>query len=581
MMARKSKKYKIGNWKQVKNALSRISSGVRSNTPSADQNGMPADLLQEDKAETLIDLLQAEKEEAVSADLLPAEKTESVEDSSSEKRMETISEYPELFDYFRQIAAIPHGSFHTQALSSWLEQFAVQKGLPYVRDEAGNVMICRPASPGCEKAAPVALQGHIDMVCEKFASNPIDMEKEAITLIREGDWLRADGTTLGGDDGIAVAIMLSLLADDTLVCPPLECIFTVDEEVGLLGAAALDLSGLESRRMINIDSEKEGILTAACAGGAEEVCTLTARRREKKGLVLELRVSGLRGGHSGERIGEGGANADLLLARLLYRLEKSGKYCIIRIDGGTRDNAIPRDAEAELLFTGKADRSRVLEAVSTFAREIAGEYSVTDPEIRIFAQWREDEDQEGTSDIGTKKEHHMVFSRKDSRRLVRFLMTLPNGVIEYSPLYKGIPQTSLSLGIVKTLDDGVRIHSLVRSSINSQKQMLMDRIDCIAEQFGAAVETRGSYPAWELVEHSDFRDLALQVYQRLTGREAEVQVTHGGLECGLLAAKVPGLDCISVGPDMEEIHTPSERLSIPSSLRTYAFIRELLAACAV
>ena len=481
----------------------------------------------------------------------------------------------EVFAYFRQIAAIPHGSFHTEALSDYLEQFAKDHQLSCRRDQMGNLIIRRPGSTGCEDLPAVALQGHIDMVCEKEASNPIDMEKEAITVLQDGDWLHADGTTLGGDDGIAVAIMLALLADDTVCCPPLECVFTVDEEVGLLGADGIDLSDLQSRRMINMDSEDEGIITAGCAGGVEVICTLTGTRREKKGRILSLSVGGLRGGHSGEAIGQGRANADLVLARLLYRLESCGKYSIVSFNGGTRDNAIPRDAGAEIIFTGTISTETVRQTVEEFREALQAEYRWTDPDLRIDAEWIT---QEGPGKA--KKDLRPAFTRKDSRRFVRFLMTLPNGVIEYLPTQTDVPQTSLSLGIVRTMADGIRTHSLVRSCINSQKEMVVDRIRCMADVFDAEIDFQGAYPAWEKIPHSPFRDLAANVYEKLTGVKAEVQVIHGGLECGLLAAKVPGLDCISIGPVMQGVHTPAERLSISSCRRVYGYVREILAECA-
>ena len=503
----------------------------------------------------------------------PAEETEAEEMSEKDEPAaasiwDTI-EPADVFGYFREISAIPHGSYHTSELSDYLESFAKDHSLDYVRDDMGNLIISRPASKGCEGFAPIALQGHIDMVCEKDASNPIDMEKQAISLMTDGEWIWADRTTLGGDDGIAVAIMLALLVDETITCPPLECIFTVDEEVGLLGADKMNLTGLRSRRMINLDSENEGLITASCAGGAEVGLTYKAKRRDKKGEVLTLSVKGLRGGHSGECINCGRANADILLARLLYRLEKVGKYCIIGINGGLRDNAIPREAKAEIIFTGNFKHREVKEAVQSFADDIAREYSVTDPDIHIHAEWA------NKGKIITR----IAFGRKDSRRLVRFLMAIPNGLIETSALYKDVPQTSLNLGILKTMAEGFHMVSMVRSSINSQKQMLLDCIACIADEFGISMAVEGVYPAWELIEQSDFRDLAADVYQQLTGKKAEVCVIHGGLECGLLAAKVPGLDCISIGPDMEGVHTPSERLNIPSSKRTYDYIKSILEVC--
>ena len=494
------------------------------------------------------------------------------ETAASASGQDQVPDPKEVFKHFYAISAFPHGSFFTKELSDYLETFASENGLACTRDEAGNLIISRPGSIGFENAEPLALQGHIDMVLEKEASNSINMEKEPITLIRDGDWLRADRTTLGGDDGIAVAMMMALLTDKTIQCPPLECIFTVDEEVGLRGAYALDLSGLKSRRMINLDSEEEGVITSACAGGVQVICSLPGIRREKKGRPMEITISGLLGGHSGEMIGKGRANADRLLARLLYRLDKEAKYYLISFNGGKKDNAIPREAKAEILFAGNVSKKDIRETVRTFADDIAKEYSVTDPDIEITTRWMDKD--------GEKEEKYIVFRRRDTRRMVRFLMALPNGVIRFSPLFKDIPRTSLNLGIVKTMADGMYTDSLLRSSLDSQKQMLVNRILCIAEEFGIDAKTDGSYPAWELVEKSQFRDMAAEVYRCVTGKEAKVQVTHGGLECGILAAKVPGLECISIGPDMEEIHTPAERLSIPSCQRTWEYVKELVAACA-
>ena len=528
----------------------------------------PAAEAVEEPAAEAVEEPAAEAVEEPAAEAVEEPAAEAVAEPAAASIWDTI-EPADVFGYFREISAIPHGSYHTSELSDYLESFAKDHSLDYVRDDMGNLIISRPASKGCEGFAPIALQGHIDMVCEKDASNPIDMEKQAISLMTDGEWIWADRTTLGGDDGIAVAIMLALLVDETITCPPLECIFTVDEEVGLLGADKMNLTGLRSRRMINLDSENEGLITASCAGGAEVGLTYKAKRRDKKGEVLTLSVKGLRGGHSGECINCGRANADILLARLLYRLEKVGKYCIIGINGGLRDNAIPREAKAEIIFTGNFKHREVKEAVQSFANDIAREYSVTDPDIHIHAEWA------NKGKIITR----IAFGRKDSRRLVRFLMAIPNGLIETSALYKDVPQTSLNLGILKTMAEGFHMVSMVRSSINSQKQMLLDRIACIADEFGISMAVEGVYPAWELIEQSDFRDLAADVYQQLTGKKAEVCVIHGGLECGLLAAKVPGLDCISIGPDMEGVHTPSERLNIPSSKRTYDYIKSILEVC--
>ncbi|MBQ6635431.1 MAG: beta-Ala-His dipeptidase [Lachnospiraceae bacterium] len=476
----------------------------------------------------------------------------------------------DVFCYFRQISAIPHGSFHTEAISDYLENFAKERGLDYIRDELGNLIITKPAAAGCEDAEPIALQGHVDMVCEKEEYVDLDMDTEPITLETDGEWLTAVGTTLGGDDGIAVAIMLALLDDQTLKAPMLECIFTVNEEVGLLGASGIDLSTLRSRKLINMDSEEEGVITASCGGGAEMVCRMSGKRKEKTGMVVRLGVGGLNGGHSGEKIGEGRGNAVLILARLLYRLSKEGKYFLYNLEGGKRDNAIPRNASAEILFKGKTKRKDILNAVKAFTTELKSEFRMTDPGIEI------------TVDITEKGKDEVrnVFTRDDTMRFVRFLMIIPNGVIEFMPGFREIPRTSLSLGICDTTEDGLCTHSLVRSNVNSRKQMVMNRIICLAEAFEAAVEINGAYPAWELVVDSDFRWMAKETYERVTGKKAVVTMIHAGLECGILSSKVPGLECISIGPDMEDIHTTAERLNVASTGRIYQYVRALLAECA-
>ncbi len=475
----------------------------------------------------------------------------------------------DVFGFFRQISAIPHGSFHTEAISDYLENFAKERGLDYIRDELGNLIITKPAAAGCEDAEPIALQGHVDMVCEKEEYVDLDMDTEPITLETDGEWLTAVGTTLGGDDGIAVAIMLALLDDQALKAPMLECIFTVNEEVGLLGASGIDLSTLKSRKLINMDSEEEGVITASCGGGAEMVCRMSGKRKEKTGMVVRLGVGGLNGGHSGEKIGEGRGNAVLILARLLYRLSKEGKYFLYNLEGGKRDNAIPRNASAEILFKGKTKRKDILNAVKAFTTELKSEFRMTDPGIEI------------TVDITEKGKDEVrnVFTRDDTMRFVRFLMIIPNGVIEFMPGFREIPRTSLSLGICDTTEEGLCTHSLVRSNINSRKQMVMNRIICLAEAFEATVEINGAYPAWELVVDSDFRWMAKETYERVTGKKAVVTMIHAGLECGILSSKVPGLECISIGPDMEDIHTPAERLNVASTGRIYQYVRALLAEC--
>ncbi|MBQ9033602.1 MAG: aminoacyl-histidine dipeptidase [Lachnospiraceae bacterium] len=470
-----------------------------------------------------------------------------------------------VFHYFRQIAAIPHGSHHTKAISDYLAAFAQERGLSYVQDEANNVIIAKEASEGCESAQPIALQGHIDMVLASEPDKEIDLLQEPITIVEDGDWLRADGTTLGADNGIAVAIMLAILEDETAAHPYLECIFTSDEEVGLIGASAIDLSGLKSRRLLNLDSEDEGVFCAGCAGGAEVVCRMPLRWKTRRGKVLNVKVSGLRGGHSGSEIHIGSANANVLLARMLYGLFEEYPMRLIRIGGGDADNAIPTNAAASVLFPHAADAEKVETLFRGLAEEMEQEYKVTDPGMTWKAEWEEAD--------GVK-----AASKKNTGNLLGYLMSVPNGVTHMSPVIRQMPQTSLNLGILRTDKEGVKLEFMVRSGVNSQASCLCDRLLCLTKGFGGEAAVRSSYPAWEYRQDSPFRDLCVSTYKELTGKDPGVEVIHAGLECGILAGKLEGLDCISAGPDLENVHTVKERMKISSVEKVWTFVRRLLEA---
>ena len=466
--------------------------------------------------------------ETVAAEEAPAAEPEPVKTAPETALDITNIEPQEVFRYFKIICDIPHGSFNTEGISNFLVKFAAGHNYKCTKDDKGNVIIFAPATPGCEKAPALILQGHMDMVCEKAPGCDADMTKDPIKTLVEGDWLTADETTLG-----------------------------------------LDVSELKGRRMLNMDSESEGAFTVGCAGGADLILAVHGRRSEKSGRVLKIKVSGLLGGHSGEMIGAGRANADLLMARILYTLYRKTEFRLLSVQGGNKDNAIPREAEASLLFPSAVDRKKVKKQIKEIRKALKNEYAVCDPGLTVKADWVK----ENTAEL------RPAFTKNDTRKFIRFLMAAPNGVIEYTPGLAGMPQTSLNLGILTTAADGISAEFLVRSSVNSQKQMMMDRLSCIAAQFEGSVRIVGQYPAWEYRTESDFRDLLQGVFKDTYGKDAAICVTHGGLECGLLAAKMPGLDAVSIGPEMSGIHTPDEKLNIPSVQRTWQFLIAALEAC--
>ena len=470
-----------------------------------------------------------------------------------------------VFAIFEQLCAIPHGSRNTKAISDFCVKFAEQRGLRYIQDENNNVIIFAPASAGMEHAQPVILQGHLDMVCEKTPDCDLDMEKQGLRLQTDGEWVWADQTTLGGDDGIAVAYALAILDDASIQHPPLEVILTVDEEIGMLGAASIDLGQIGGRRLLNIDSEEEGVLLTSCAGGATVSCSIPMMWSVKKGLRVTVKLHGLRGGHSGTESDKGRANANVLLGRFLNELDKEHPYALCTVDGGLKDNAIPRESTADMIISPD-----YLEELCAYAAKTQNawreEFGENDPEIAVSVQ-----------EIGIDS-HEVMFG--DCRRNTLAVMSqLPNGVQAMSQEIEGLVQTSLNLGILKTDFRGVHMTFSVRSSINAEKDALMEQLADLMARYGGGAEINGEYPAWEYRKESKLRRIMTQVYTEQYGEAPKIQAIHAGLECGLLAGKLPDLDAISFGPDIEEIHTTRERLSIPSVQRTWNFILGVLKAC--
>ena len=464
-----------------------------------------------------------------------------------------------VFGYFEEICSIPHGSRNTKPISDYLVSFALEHGLRYIQDEVNNVILFQEGTCGMENHAPVILQGHMDMVCEKDADCLIDMDTEGLDVTHDGEFVFAKGTTLGADNGIAVAYALALLADKTIPHPPLEIIITVDEEIGMLGADAIDLSMLESRTLINLDSEDEGIFTVSCAGGATATISLPVERRAVYGPCIRLSVEGLQGGHSGAEIHKNRANANKVMGEFMSRIQKLMPLCLTSFTGGSKDNAIPRTCQATMVAMGIN-----LERINPIAEELQAEIreKYDEPEVMIQAF---DVDALGGNSLSTE----------DTSKVIGLLCAAPNGIQAMSEDMPGLVQTSLNLGIAK-LGSHFSITFSVRSSVNDEKQALLKQLEDMAALFGGTYSQMGSYPAWEYKKDSVLRDTMVRIYSEMFGTEPQVLAIHAGLECGLLGEKLPGLDCVSVGPQMYDIHTSRERLDIASTERTWNFLLEIL-----
>lgn len=470
-----------------------------------------------------------------------------------------------VFDYFEQLCAIPHGSRNTKAISDYCVTFAQKQGLKYIQDLHNNVILFAPATAGYETAEPVILQGHLDMVCEKDADSTIDMNTDGLRIQTDGTWVWADGTTLGGDDGIAVAYALAILASDSLAHPALEVVLTADEEIGMLGAAAIDVSMLQGRRALNLDSEQEGCLLASCAGGLTACCEIPVTWENTQGLCVRLTIAGLRGGHSGTEIDKGRVNANLLMGRFLYELSGELPYALAEIFGGCKDNAIARTASAEIVIAPDA-QAQLLEFISQRSTRYRRENEISDPALSLTAK---------TEETAKRK----VLSEQSHRGVLSALLLAPNGVQRMSMDMAGLVQTSLNCGILTLDNDALRLTFSVRSSVDSEKAALTDRLRVLCELLGGSCHITGAYPAWEYRPHSALRELMTKVFLEQYGHPPLVQAIHAGVECGLLSGKLPGLDCISFGPDMEDIHTTKERLSVLSVQRTWSYLTAVLEQC--
>ena len=455
--------------------------------------------------------------------------------------------------FFEEFSKIPRGSGNTKAIADYLVDFAKARGLECYRDESDNVVIRKAATCGYEDRPGVILQGHTDIVALKNPDCPINMEKEGLDLYRDGDLLRARGTTLGGDDGVAMAYAMAILDSDDIAHPELEAVFTSDEETGLIGATALDASVLRGRLLINIDSDEEGIFTVGCAGGARVDINLPVKVKTHIGQIYTLSISGFKGGHSGVEIDKNRANAIKAMAEILSKLEdvKLGKAT-----AGSADNAIPSDAQ--VIFTTKSPILEISDVINSVAEAL--------PEGETQKKFNLE------MNISSAK----VIDVEASANILALIGEMPNGVMRMMEDIEGLVETSLNMGILSLDGKALNLTISVRSAKGAQKAKLLDTIKDIAEKHGAGVSVRGQYPAWEYRKESHLRDVMCKVYSDMYGKDATVVTIHAGLECGIFSDKMEGLDCVSIGPDNKDIHTPEERLSLSSFNRVYEYIINVL-----
>lgn len=467
-----------------------------------------------------------------------------------------------VFQYFEDICSIPHGSKNTKAISDYCVAFAKEHHLNYIQDEMNNVIIFKEGSAGYENSETIIIQGHMDMVCEKENGVDIDFEKEGLRLFVDGDFLKAKGTTLGGDDGIAMAYAFAILEDDTLAHPPLEVVITVDEEIGMLGAEGIDLSMLKGRKLLNIDSDEEGIFLTSCAGGLTAECELPITRKSAEGIGYELKITGLAGGHSGSEIHKEHGNAIMLMGRLLKSLADRLDYSIVSLEGGLKDNAIPRETVCNILME-EAQEAELAEILKEYEADLKKEYHISDPEVSVLYTKKNQETKE-------------ALDRSSFAKVIFMLRNLPCGVQHMSMDIPGLVETSLNAGIMTLNEDTFSLSFSVRSSVTSRKYEVTDRLCFVTEFLGGSVNISGDYPAWEYKAHSKMRDLMVETYRDLFQEEPQIQAIHAGLECGIFSGKLDGLDCISFGPANFDIHTPKERLSISSTEKVWKLIVEFL-----
>lgn len=468
-----------------------------------------------------------------------------------------------LFRFFEEISAIPRGSGNEKAISDYLVAFAKERGLEVYQDESLNVVIRKQGSKGAENAPSVMLQGHTDMVCEKLAGVDHDFEKEGLKLKVEDGCLTAEGTTLGADNGIAVALMMMVLDDDSLVHPPLECVFTTEEEVGLNGARSLDKSMLRSRTMINLDSEEEGIATVSCAGGLRIGFTRDVKREAAEGTLIQIQIEGLLGGHSGSDIDKERANANILMSRMVNAMMRHAGGKLVDFEGGSKDNAIPRECMASLIYEDAEMAAKAEEIACGMAEKFAEEITSLEPDFSCEISVEDNKSAQ-------------ALAEEDARAFLTAIRLAPNGPQKRNPKMGGFVIVSSNLGVARAGEDQLRIVFAPRSSVASLQKDMKSRFVLLAETFGFNVTFTGEYPGWTYKEESAVREVFQESYRELFGKELKIEAIHAGLECGLFSDAIPGLDAVAVGPTLYGCHTPDEKLPLDSVERFYSLLVDVL-----
>lgn len=470
-----------------------------------------------------------------------------------------------VFYYFEEISKIPHGSGNTKQISDFCVEFANKQGLKVVQDEVNNIVIYKDASEGYEDAVPVVLQGHLDMVCEKTKESEHNFETDPLELYVENGKVHAKDTTLGGDNGIAVAMALAVLEDTTLAHPPIEALFTIDEETGMDGALALDMSLLNGKMLINMDSEEEGSLVVGCAGGVHFEAELPVERIQKDGSVIEIIIEGLAGGHSGVEIHKQRGNAHKLMGRLLYHLSRKYEFNLVETNGGSKDNVIAQENKAVVIISSDKAEDLINE-VRKLESVWHTEFCSDEPNLVIKTDLMDNQNVN-------------AFDTASTKRVIQYLSIVPNGVQVFERALENQVETSLNIGSVKTEESYVKTVHLVRSSRDSQNNAVKEQLFAVTEAVGGKGTVNGEFPGWAYSQESKLRDVMIDSYEELYGKKPEILALHAGLECGLFIGKNPELDCVSFGPALSDVHSPLESMDIASVERSYDYLLTILKNC--